>query len=595
MIHFSITRYIKRKWKLIAALSLLCCVAFYIYIQGRQTYTAVTMISYIGDGASEGLTPTGERISVDNIYSSDVIAAAREELGVSMSVDAIRSKITVTPVISEDEQTLKDALLDAGKEYQAFPTSYLVSFEVSSDYTPDYARRVLNGVLDSYFSQYSKKYIETGVIPDNTAGALEESYDYIECAEIIDDSLSEIISYLYNRSENYPLYWSSATGYNFKSLLAQYQHFYDISVDSLYSRILSGAAAKDPELLVEKYNAKLRDNLLRIETLENKIGLVDKLIESYISKSEAYLETDGESGTASRSYILDVLAEDYNGAELTTYDGLMTCRADYTVQRDSYSLENEYYEYLLGVFKDAKGGASDEIDNAIKDITASSDDLYDTLCKTVAEFNDYTATSHIRVDSGISVAEGMNVKLYTLIALVFFLFIGVACTTVFGRLSEIIEHRLYTDEKTGLPNRAGFDRELERMAEPLPGDTVCVACELANLREVNEKLGREYGDLLLKNFGLIASNVSAGYGELTYNGGAAFVGIFKSCTLDRGEYFVNSLREAVERYNNEYPDTYIEIVCTAREANAEKLYSARDLLKRTLAALRLECSDKKPV
>lgn len=112
---FEILRYLKRFSLLIFLVSLAGAAAIYLYADGRQKYTASVIIRYTNDGISDGYTPDGSELDVNEIYSSTVISQAMDALGASGRLSTIRSNISVTPVISEDQQTINDACCKRAK------------------------------------------------------------------------------------------------------------------------------------------------------------------------------------------------------------------------------------------------------------------------------------------------------------------------------------------------------------------------------------------------------------------------------------------------------------------------------------------------
>ena len=117
---FEILRYLKRFSLLIFLVSLAGAAAIYLYADGRQKYTASVIIRYTNDGISDGYTPDGSELDVNEIYSSTVISQAMDALGASGRLSTIRSNISVTPVISEDQETINDALLQRGDLFPGY-------------------------------------------------------------------------------------------------------------------------------------------------------------------------------------------------------------------------------------------------------------------------------------------------------------------------------------------------------------------------------------------------------------------------------------------------------------------------------------------
>lgn len=157
MKEFQIVRYVSN-WKyLIALCTVLGGIVFYGYFSRQQVYTAYAIISYTNADAKSGKTPSGTDIDVSEIYSPNVVADAIEKLESNVSVDFVRSRIKVEPIISDEEQKRKEAILKEGEEYEESPTDYYISFSVGKDYSEDFAKNMLNTVLSSYFDFYSEK------------------------------------------------------------------------------------------------------------------------------------------------------------------------------------------------------------------------------------------------------------------------------------------------------------------------------------------------------------------------------------------------------------------------------------------------------
>ena len=154
---FEILRYLKRFSLLIFLVSLAGAAAIYLYADGRQKYTASVIIRYTNDGISDGYTPDGSELDVNEIYSSTVISQAMDALGASGRLSTIRSNISVTPVISEDQETINEALLQKGEEVTYFPDTYKVSLVVDGEQGAGYARNMLDAIIQSYCTYYTEK------------------------------------------------------------------------------------------------------------------------------------------------------------------------------------------------------------------------------------------------------------------------------------------------------------------------------------------------------------------------------------------------------------------------------------------------------
>ena len=127
--------------------------------------------------------------------------------------------------------------------------------------------------------------------------------------------------------------------------------------------------------------------------------------------------------------------------------------------------------------------------------------------------------------SSSSVAEGINVGLYTIIAFFFLVILCLGSAILLGRLGDIINYIFYTDHLTGLSNRAYLDKYFKSMDKKLLDDgfVFCVA-EITNLIHINGEYTRETGDEIIKMF---TDYLRESYGktkaEFIYNGNGNFV------------------------------------------------------------------------
>ena len=232
---FEILRYLKRFSILIFLVSLAGAAAIYLYADGKQQYTASVIIRYTNDGISDGYTPDGSDLDVNEIYSSTVISQAMDALGASGRLSTIRSNISVTPVISEDQQTINDALLDKGEEVTYFPDTYKVSLVVDGSQGAGYARNMLDAIIQSYCTYYTEKYVEQKLSLNPSSGLLDNGYDYYECIRILENDTNEMQAYLQNKQESYPDFRSSRTGYTYADLCDIYTDFKKYTSPALYA------------------------------------------------------------------------------------------------------------------------------------------------------------------------------------------------------------------------------------------------------------------------------------------------------------------------------------------------------------------------
>ena len=217
----------------------------FFYGKSQQRYIASTVIQYTNDGAKEGYTPDGSPINVEEIYSSTVIDAALTDLGYRSNIDSIRSKCYVEEVIPESQQKLIEALLDKGEEPSYVADTYRVFFVGDGETGEDYAWNVLDAIIKNYYEFYAKKYVEEQLQNNGVSVLADGEYDFIESAQVLEDSVSEMLDYLLDKRTSQPYFRSVETGYTYNDLYRIYEFLYNYEIPSLYAadKRLRGYAA----------------------------------------------------------------------------------------------------------------------------------------------------------------------------------------------------------------------------------------------------------------------------------------------------------------------------------------------------------------
>ncbi len=591
---FNLLRYLS-KWKyLIFLVCVFGAFVVYKYAMYNQEYTASTVISFTNPDASSGKTPSGNDLDVTEIYSASVITNVLEDLNLNIGADAIRSKCRVEGITPADEEVRKEAILEQGEEYEFFPTDYVVSFSVGSEYDKNFAHTVLDSIIKNYFAVYGEKYINQQTLPNNNVRGTDNHYDYIERAEILDSWAENISNYLTAKKETQPNYRSAATGYSFSDLYEIYKSYLDYDIPQIYSLILEQEVTEDRGTLIKKYQSDIATYELDLQNMQLKINDLSDLINKYSTKNkegaEYHFGTDSEKGNTSSDYILKDVYEDRNEewrvASETTYDSLIAEFVELEAEKEKLQVDIEHKRKILNIFTqegddEAAENKSNtkEIEDSLNELSKTLDDMYVIVSDTVDEYNQYVGAYNVSTLASITTDEKINVRMYIFLAIIIFFFGGCIGAIILGRSKEFLDYIMYTDRKTGLPNRAMCDVEIEKYAsEKLKDSFVFALIKIDNLKYVNDKGGREAGDALLKAFGKILKRAASSYGFTGYNGSDQFIGMFEECTLQRANDFKQYLEELVNYHNVQSPSTTIKVSVVVAETNDEKIYDMRKLM-----------------
>lgn len=597
---FNIIRYLKKWWPLIALMSFCAGVFFMRYATSNQSYTAQSIIKYNYSKAEDGKTPSGEDLDVSEIFSSTVVKEAIENLGLTVNVDTIRSGGTVTGIVPDDVTKTQEAKIDKGEDVEEYhSTEYIVKLSVSSDYSTEYVRTMLDEILSCYFANFGEKYVDYSTIPNNAAALDGQGYDYIEQAEILNDTVAQITENLGNCQAAHPEFVSSTTGLSLSDLLDEYNYVSDVEIPYLFSEILGGKLTQNREVLLKKYQERYNTYVMDGDVDSEKVAAVLEVIQSYGNKNKdgsLYYQRGARSGTDDDTggFVLsDVYEEDTNIDRTTVYDNLISDYVTILNRQSNNVIDAAYCQYIINVFQGASDSSdvSDEnqaftdqaVEQEIAALQGRLNTLYETLSLTMKEYNEYCGAVNLGVLASTTVSEKINVKLYILLGVAVFFILGICGAILLGRIQDFVEYLFFTEQSLDMPNRTACDLFIRNnSSRVLPDDTVCVVVELANLSQINTVYGRERGNAMLTQFADFLKEASATCGTVYYNGGQQFIGFFDQCRMEDAESFADYFHRLIAAYNAESTEATYEYVIGISESKANNAYSIRALLREAL-------------
>ena len=360
---FEILRYLKRFSMLIFLLTMAGAAMIYLYAQGKQQYTASVVLKYTNDGIKDGYAPDGSELDVNEIYSSTVIAQAMDSLGASGRLTTVRSNCSVTPIISEEQEKINDALIEKGEEVTYFPDTYKVSLVVDGKLGGSYARNMLDAIMQSYCTYYTEKYVEQKLSLNPSSGLLDNGYDYYECIRILENDTNEMQDYLLNKREHYPDFRSSRTGYTYADLCDIYSDFKKYTIPELYAYVLNGPQVRDgtvlQEYLANCIETAKQNEQISTEQRDSLWALTDQYVYKNADLLQNYFTDRGE--VVSAEYILNNIELEGAGEKAqTTYDGLVLKLVSLEQQVVASQIDRQFQEEILQSFRNMDFGGTDE-------------------------------------------------------------------------------------------------------------------------------------------------------------------------------------------------------------------------------------------
>lgn len=630
MKEFQILRYLKRWLPWIVILCLVLTAGVYVVLRASRQYVASAVIHYNDEGAEEGLTPLGTELDVNEIKSSSILSRGLYNLGLegTYSVDDLISRVSITEVIDEDEQALKDAMLEDGEEYTGKPTTYIVSFTSDNSEGEAFARQVLDEILDLYFSDYSENYVNVSTTQNPLSHIDQDNYDYIEMMELIDENLTSAMNTLYQRAGWGDNFRSTKTGLSFNDLAQEFSFLQSVRVSDLFSRIFEYQITKDKQLLLATYATRIQENGVQNLAEEEMLADVVRLIDAYVEKMR-----NSDNTNITYEYILDdVYEKDLvdiygqvvgQGDQTVTYDKLIFSWRDHSESREYAVIDSAYCQYIMDVFSSCTGSCGgvaaaqpsadgeetastpcaqstltctalsnpgyaameEEVSRDIAALLEELEELYALVNETNAEYNEYRGAQSISMLSTSSVEESVNVGLYTAIAAFFLLIVCCCGAILLGRLGDIVQYIFYTDHMTGLNNRIAFDNYLKRRDNSIVDDgTVCAAVAITNQAEINRQFGRSAGDDTIRLFADLLKDVfrkTKAY--MVYNGNAQFFVVLERTDYVTVEYILHRFRLLLEKRET-LRDERIEYEIGIAETYRDEIHRVRGLLSKAMGA-----------
>ena len=443
-----IRRFARYGWLIVAA-AFCSSLFFYFYAnQKAQYYTASAVIEY--QNGQKGKNPDGTEIDSSEIKSSYITGKALKSLGMEMNADAVSSQISITPIITEEEQALYESKLEHGEDYAIQSDQYTVSLSASAAYGKDYTKKMLSQVLEEYMQYYSEKYVDTEGITDNLTGILDTGYDYIEIMDLIEASLSSSMETLGKKADASDTFRSNRTGMSFADLYKEFGFYYNKGA-GISARIINGQVTKDRDVLIAKYKKKISDMALETETNSKKIEDIKKVIDSYVNM----MEGSGNASFADKD-ILDAVYDEYNkekenSSHTTSYDELLQSYVQSRIGCEKNDIETAYNQYIIEKFQEAEEISPEEeqkkITSEISGLLNQAEALFTKFAETNADYNQYLGVQHIRPLSSVCIQKKLPVKKYTGMIAFAVLLLGMIGFVVVSRMYDIFQMALKDKEE----------------------------------------------------------------------------------------------------------------------------------------------------
>lgn len=367
-----------------------------------QTYTCTLGFKYNHKEAAEGLAPDGEsKLDPYEIQNPVVIKAALEDMGMddegdTLSVKGIRQDISINKVITELDKEVTESAALLGEKYDVAATEYEMKFTYKASLGDEFGPKMFSNIIKEYDEFLLAKYYHKKTIDDFAKVVENSDADYIVIADSMSSSLDSIISTCDNLSESYPDFRSNSTGYKFSELSKLYQNLREIQYAKYYGNVRAGNLAKDREMVIKSYKAKVKD-------LEEEWEINYKIGENYKSEIGTFYDSYKSAGLYKQAEQVqrnvdttnnrdqDVL-EDADLEEYTnTYDDIILSYSERASNANDAAHTIDYYNMIIDSYtndsvpQDVKNSLIEKNEGIMKEISKLSASYSDIANRTIGE------------------------------------------------------------------------------------------------------------------------------------------------------------------------------------------------------------------
>ena len=329
-------RIIKKYFVRIVAVSLAVGLIGGFIVNRGQTYTCTLGLKYNHEGAQEGLAPDGvSKLDPYELQNPVVIQGALEKMGLSddkdISIKGIRENISINKVITALDKDVSASAALLGEKYDVVTTEYEMTFTYPASLGDEFGSKMFSNIITEYDHFLLDKYYNKKSIVDFAKIVEDTDAEYIVIADTMSDNIDNIIDTLSTLADDYPNYRSVRTGYSFDELCDLYQNLRDIEYAKYYGNIRSGNLARDREMVIKSYQAKVKD-------LTETMNVNSEIAENYKSEIITFYNPYKAAGL-------------YRQADLVRGDALATNNHDqdvlddYDVSKDPNTYDNIILEY----------------------------------------------------------------------------------------------------------------------------------------------------------------------------------------------------------------------------------------------------------
>ncbi len=414
------------KWKLAIISIVIAAVLFaYVNVNRSQTFNSTVILQLTDSCISDGEAPDGSAFDINEIVSPKVLTDVIESKDLGLTVDSLRSGVTIEAIIPTSEVEMQEAKVELGEKYEYFPNTFSVTYTGDSGESGGAVRDILEAITDSYINFYNEKYLEFVSINNIAYDEALGNYDYLDMADMISNNLDDIINTLGNYHDKDSDFRSMSTGYKFSDIIKEYQYLDEFILSGIYSDIFRGQITKDSDKLIKTYTQRKEQYILEktnfLELSEIAKSRMDSFSTANINVPNAYNTPKNDNDDE-----LAIINQVHNDVDkyntTTTYDVLINSYVDQLIEANNRQLSADRCDDIIAKFtaplpEDVDRAAlEEEVSKSIGETVLKMSELNKTINKVIDDYNDYAATSHVKPLTGVNYYATLSFSLYALLA-----------------------------------------------------------------------------------------------------------------------------------------------------------------------------------
>jgi len=441
--------YIKKHWKMIIAFALLGAFGAFILAQVSQSYTAAVGIKYMYDGASDEVDPLGNPLNVYEIMSPSLVSNALKKLESDLSVEEVRSQLSVSPVFETTESELQQAKIALGEGSEVKTNNYNVTYTCEGSLGRDFAQHLLYQLLQEYDTYFSQQYLRMNRIPDFMNIVDVKSMDYMEKCEYIENQLVNIITRLDSLVNENSEFTSLTTGLDFSALRTFYTNLRENQYDRLYANVRQNLLTRNKDLLIQGYEKRIEDMRLASINSEDEshqaYDMVSVFYDQYKKNNLYYQARSTQVALDNSENDNKNLVYDYDlSLMINTYDDILLRYINSGVNATNLQHDCHYYEDLISAFEqdtmtlEEKQPMFNAADVLLTDITETAARYASLANQTLEDYYKSKIANSVKYMMAVEVSPGVSVPMYMIIGV--FIMVLAACSLAI--ITEVVKAQI---------------------------------------------------------------------------------------------------------------------------------------------------------